>query len=204
MTPSRNLDVDISYPLPVRGFLPDETLFSACSRTHRVSCQALSRATCMALFGHPRNGSQHDFPGRVGEFVERTGGAFGISASDLITEHTVFRFYMAWCSEQATNAAINSMTGSGGIGALKMNLGLPSSRLRANHPLKFCPICLSQDKKMHGAGYWHLAHQYPGVWICLAHDCGLVESNIKATGVGRFDWHLPTLREAYHRKISST
>ena len=196
MSHMHNLDLDISHPLAVLTFLPDETLFSLCSRLHRVSCQALSRATCLMLFGHPSSGSQHDFPSRIGELVERTRGLFGASPRNLIIDRTLLRFFIAWRSVQVVDEAVALMSGSG-IGALKMTLGLPSSRLRANHPLKFCPLCLRQDKATYGVGYWHLAHQYPGIWICLTHDCGLIESTVKSTGVGRFQWHLPSIREAY-------
>ena len=83
------------------------------------------------------------------------------------------------------------------MGALKMLLGLPASRLRAHHPLKYCPDCLQQDQREHLVVYWHLEHQYPGVWTCRQHGRGLVESNLKSTGVERFFWHLPNLRDSF-------
>ena len=50
---------------------------------------------------------------------------------------------------------------------------------------------MDADLAKYGWRYWHLAHQYPGVWACAEHGTFLRESNIKATGVGRFQWHLP-------------
>lgn len=44
---------------------------------------------------------------------------------------------------------------------------------------------------MHGLAYWHLPHQFPGIWVCLRHGVPLQESLIKSSGVGRFQWHLP-------------
>jgi len=36
-----------------------------------------------------------------------------------------------------------------------------------------------------------MSHQYPGVWICPIHEFELLESTIKSSGVGRFQWCLP-------------
>lgn len=39
--------------------------------------------------------------------------------------------------------------------------------------------------------YWHLQHQFPGVWVCSLHGEWLRTSTVKSTGVERFLWHLP-------------
>src|SRR3546814_18405991 len=79
---------------------------------------------------------------------------------------------------------------AGNASTIKGLLGLPASRIRANHPLKFCFLCLESDRRQSGVAYWHLTHQLPGVWICPAHNCFLLPSTHKATGVGRFLWYL--------------
>lgn len=48
------------------------------------------------------------------------------------------------------------------------------------------------DVDRHGVAYWHRMHQFPGVWWCHIHDEPLRESAVKATGVERFFWHLPS------------
>ena len=196
MVKSHSFEVAAGFRLPITGWLPGETLFSLYARFHRLYGHMLSSATCRTLVGHAWQGSQHDLPGRIGEFVVRSEGHFGETSEQLARQHTLIGFYLPWRSVSQQQKAIQSMT-NGGIGALKMHLGLPASRLRANHPLKFCPSCFTRDRKDHGVAYWHLAHQYPGVWTCIEHGCGLLESNVKATGVGRFLWHLPTLKDAY-------
>lgn len=189
------LSVEAPYLGLSPGF-PDETLFSLCSRLHRLSGHMLSSATCRSTFGHSRQGAQHDFPGRIGEFVRRTHGLFGCTPELVIRHHTLIRFYLPWRSAIDVQNAISAMT-AGGMGNLKMHLGLPSSRLRAHHPLKFCQACMRVDREKHGIAYWHLEHQFPGVWVCIAHGCGLHESDVKTSGVDRFLWHFPNIRQAY-------
>ena len=196
MADSYTFNTADGFGLPISAWLPDETLFSLCARFHRLYGHMLSSATCRMLFGHSRQGAQHDFPGRIGEFMTRTHGVFGCSPESVIRDHTPIRFYLPWRSVVDTQNAIRAMT-AGGIGALKMHLGLPSSRLRAHHPLKLCLDCLNADREQHGLAYWHLEHQFPGVWACIKHGSGLFESNLKTSGVERFLWQFPDIRQVY-------
>ena len=171
-------------------WLPDETLFSLISRYHVLSGNRLASSTCQALFGHPRQGSQHDLPGRLGVFCERTSGALG-NPRALALQRTVLPFYLPTRSAEQTDSDIRSLAAPC-AGVLKFRLGILTSRFRANHPLKACGACMIDDVREHGAPFWHWEHQLPGVWICRLHDEVLRTSCLKATGVERFGWLLPS------------
>ncbi len=185
-----NHSLALDLTLPVNRWLVDETLYSLCCRFHYVSSNALASTSARQLFGHPRHGTQHDFASRINVFVQRTQGNFGVTAREVIQEHTITPFYLPWRTEGHASTIMQHLC-AGNAGKIKSLLGLPSSRIRANHPLKACPLCMQADKQRFGVAYWHLTHQLPGVWICRTHACGLLESDQKATGVGRFLWHLP-------------
>jgi hypothetical protein len=171
-------------------WLPDETVFSLASRYHRMSAQVRASRTCQVLFGRPRGGLAHDLPDCIDSFIERTHGALGRSAEEVIRQHTILPFYLPFRSPGDATSAFAALRGPG-IGSLKFRLGMLTSRFRAHHPLKACPRCLKQDVNETCVAYWHLAHQYPGVWFCMEHGEVLLESTMKSTGVGRFHWHLP-------------
>jgi len=175
--------------LPITSWRPDETLFSLCSRYHCIAGNALARTSALQLFGHSRNGTQHDLPARIDMFVERTHGAFGLTAEDIIRTHTLLPFYLPWRSPEETSNALRCLAGEQ-MGTVKQQLGLLASRFRAHHPLKACTACCNDDRACFGAAHWHLSHQYPGVWICGKHDCALKEAMYKSSGVGRFLWCL--------------
>ncbi|UUZ77528.1 hypothetical protein LP414_10400 [Polaromonas sp. P1(28)-13] len=63
--------------------------------------------------------------------------------------------------------------------------------LDAHARMKACEACMKDDCAAFGWAYWHVDHQYPGMWICQKHSQQLRESTFKATGVERFQWHLP-------------
>ncbi|MFG6460112.1 TnsD family Tn7-like transposition protein [Roseateles sp. DXS20W] len=174
--------------LPQR-WLPDETLFSLCSRYHAASGNKLPSTTCSQLFGHPRQGCAHDFPARLDHFLCVAGDALG-TAMSIVEKHTVLPLYLRFASAEMVDAT-RSAAAQSSSGRLKFQLGLLTSRFRANHPLKACRACMQEDTLQHITPYWHREHQLPGVWVCRRHGSWLQASDLKATGVGRFSWLLP-------------
>lgn len=181
------------------AWLPGESLFSLVSRHHYFWGHALSARTCELFFGHPRAGSQHDLPSRLSHFVARTGGCFG-DVAKVAKDQTLLAYYAAFVSADELENAIACLAGDS-VAHLKLRLGILTSRFRANHPLKACAACMVEDRADFGWAYWHVDHQYPGVWICQKHGQPLRESTLKATGVERFQWHLPS--EAHFREWSA-
>jgi hypothetical protein len=187
-----NSAADLFVKSPILEWLPGETLFSLISRHHYFSGQALSARTCVQFFGHPRAGSQHDLPSRLAHFVSRTDGCFG-DIETVAKNHTLLAYYASFISPEELENAIACMAGIS-VAHLKLRLGVLTSRFRANHPLKSCEACMTEDRSAFGWAYWHVEHQYPGAWICHRHGQQLRESMLKATGVGRFQWHLPAVK----------
>lgn len=181
--------LDLQLPNPLPSWLPGETLFSLLSRYHRLSGNRLASDTCRALFGSPRVGCQHDFPTRLGDLCERVQGVLG-DAHDLARQRTVLPFYLPLQRPHLASDAVRALV-DGSTGSLKFRLGILTSRFRANHPLKACTQCMSADRWAFGTTYWHLAHQLPGVWVCVDHQAALLECQLKSTGVQRFGWVLP-------------
>jgi hypothetical protein len=178
--------------LELPQWLPDELLFSLASRHHVFSGNALDTSTCVQLFG-TRAGASHDFACGVDHFARSTRGQLG-DAFEIIYEHTIAPFYFRLRSSLDVADACASMRADA-LGSIKYRLGLLTSRFRANHPLKACPQCMEEDLRSHFTPYWHLSHQYPGVWSCPVHGLALLESTVKSTGVGRFLWCLPNNKQ---------
>jgi len=185
-----SVEVDFFQELTPHQWLPDETLFSLCSRHHLLSGNYKSRTTCLQLFGHSHQGLAHDFPSRIAHFCKVTKDQLGTS-NEIVLSRTLLPFYLPFADRELGRTATRSMTGDS-IGGLKFRLGLLTSGFRANHPLKACRTCMSVDREQAFIAYWHLPHQLPGVLICPIHHELLQYSNQKATGVGRFMWTLPS------------
>lgn len=170
-------------------WLPDETLFSVCSRIHTLSGSHRPDSTCLSLFNHPRQGSAHDIPIRVDDFTERTNGFFGDSQS-VILERTILPFFLRMAHPELAADSI-AIARSSSLGNLKGRLGLLASRFGASHPLRACPDCMQEDREIHHVSYWHRDHQWPGTWMCLKHRTALLRGIGKVNTHGRFHWYLP-------------
>lgn len=176
---------------PLLSWLPDETLFGLVSRNHVIWGHGQDWRTSEILFGTRHGGTHHDLPNCVGAFAERTAYVLGDSEK-IARERTLLKYYGRFLSSEDEQNAVAALCGDS-VAHLKYKLGLLTSRFRANHPLKSCELCMLDDFREHGWSYWHLEHQFPGVWWCQRHDLLLRESLLKSTGVERFLWHLPDI-----------
>lgn len=178
---------------PALPWLPDETLFSLCSRHHRLWGHRLSSRSTQLMFGGHRSGTLHDIPGALNEFADRTHGRFGEPA-DIARDRTLLHFYRPFTQAAQIAQAVRVMGGSSVTG-LKFQMGILTSRFRANHPLKACPSCMHSDMAEHGWSHWRLVHQFPGVWTCPTHGSPLSVCRFKSNGVERFLWRLPEVED---------
>ena len=46
--------------------------------------------------------------------------------------------------------------------------------------LRFCPLCVREDREVYGETYWHRKHQIRNMRICTKHKCMLMESSVSA------------------------
>ena len=46
--------------------------------------------------------------------------------------------------------------------------------------LRFCPMCVKEDREVYGETYWHRKHQIRNMSICTKHKCRLKESSVLA------------------------
>jgi transposase len=170
-------------------WLPNETLFSVCSRYHLFRGNLFPSTTCLELFNSRRNGSQHDFPSNLKEFKKNVGDNLG-DVESIVRHHTILPFFGPFQKVdliQRMLLAVQEPRAS----TLKSELGLLASRCGAEHPLRACADCMLLDWAQHGVAYWHLAHQLPGVLLCPQHLVLLQECAQKRKWSGRFSWVLP-------------
>lgn len=186
-------DLFSAGPFFLQRLLPDETLYSWCARYHRLSGNRLARDTSLQLFGSPTAGFWHDMPSHLGAFEERTRQRHG-DAEHLCRRHTLLSYYIPFRPATLIQDSITAMT-SNSVRDLKFRLGLPASRVGASHPLKACPLCMTDDVAATGIAYWHLDHQFPSVWVCPKHGGKLMQCTSRTKTTNRLQWVLPDMVE---------
>lgn len=187
------------FPPWIPPWIEGETLYSLCSRYHRIAGGRRASTTCQRLFGHPRVGLSHDVPGRVGWLIERSGGTVGLP-EDLVLGRTVLGYYLCSYPIAEQRKVIEAVLSDGPRG-LKARLGWLATRLGASHPLRACDQCVLEDLEHHQIPTWRLFHQLPAVWVCARHGVHLWTTGWKSDGSHRFQWVLPDDIPAHARHV---
>lgn len=180
----------VNRQFPRLDWLPDETLFSLCSRQHLVMGNLDPATTSTAVLSLSEKFIKHDIPCGLAA-LEQTGFHYWGSAESILLHHTIFSVYVPFQNGTKIEDAITTIKGDR-IDSLKYRLGLVSGGFGAEHPLKACQYCMREDVYAHGIAYWHLTHQHPGVLICPRHQAWLMLSTKSRRWSGRFEWSLPT------------
>lgn len=152
---------------------PDELLGSF---LHRATRQlGLSSKALMPALSGTSNKSLPMLITRHDGFAQ----AFGMELEDFVQKHTLLPYAIAFMHPQAQRHTLASLlTGSDTSVSTAAQNAIKGSRW-----LRFCPACMAEDLRQYGDTYWHRMHQLPAVSMCVAHQCGLLTSdvNVRAT-----------------------
>ncbi len=107
-----------------------------------------------------------------------------MSMEDVVLKHTMFSQYARFSmgKEQILNTLINKAT----VDVHKLFPILP--REDNDRYLKYCPMCVIEDREQYGETYWHRIHQIRGVQVCTKHGCKLYPSDVSAISYNSFSF----------------
>lgn len=173
-------------------WLPDETLYSLCSREHYATGNIFHTDTCKSLFGHQHIGSSTDFPARLSHLIDFSEGKIG-AAPEIINGHSILPYFLHWRTEDFKEKILKAVLAANtrGVISTKYILGITSSSFPTRSALRACEACIKLDEERYGIPYWHLSHQYPGVWCCETHSLILKELVTTLPAVRKDIWQLP-------------
>ena len=99
-----------------------------------------------------------------------------MSIEQLIEKHTMFPYYARFLPRERRMKAFEALCNRSGI--YNNLLAIPKLKNEEVRYLKYCPLCVEDDRCAYGETYWHRSHQMMGVNFCPKHGCKLVESSI--------------------------
>ena len=96
---------------------------------------------------------------------------------ELILKHTLFPEYARFIAQTKRERLLEEcdFTGGNWINAVMR----PASF--GERFLKYCPICVREDREIYGETYWHRQHQIFGIGICVKHGVYLHDSKVLVT-----------------------
>lgn len=162
------------FPTPY----PDELFYSICSRYHQRSGNPGFIHTAQDLFGNSRASVAFDLPANISELVQRLSPGSHHTAHGFISAHTMLPLYRPFLPIERVEILTQQMTGFVSSGNRHCLAGLTASNIPMLQFLRYCPLCLRDDERVHGECYWHRSHQVAGVKLCYHHDTELLESAV--------------------------
>ena len=95
----------------------------------------------------------------------------------LILEHTMFPQYARFIPLERKKQAMYHMAYDF-CDVHHLFAVLP--RTDTDRYLKYCPVCVKEDREMYGETYWHRLHQIRNMQVCCKHKCMLESSSVTA------------------------
>lgn len=147
--------------------LPDETIQSRVARHHVLSGNRVESDTFLDLFDSAPFSLEQIVPQPLMRLADRVDDSSQASLKRLLEGNTLwplFEPFIAVASQPAT-AEIGSMVSR-----------LPRRVVGLHGEAQLCPLCVEEDIRAFGMGYWHRAHHVPGVSVCWRHGTRLLSS----------------------------
>lgn len=102
---------------------------------------------------------------------------------ELVLEHTMYPQYARFAPlEQRKDALYKLCYENSDMHHLFAVL----PRCEKEQYLKYCPICVKEDREKYAETYWHRKHQIRNMGICRKHRCKLLDSNVSVKSMSLY------------------
>lgn len=99
-----------------------------------------------------------------------------MTMEELIEKHTMFPYYGRFMKPEKRKKMFDKLVNMKTSDS--SNLGLPRGKNRLERYLRYCPVCVKEDRQKYGETYWHREHQISGLSVCPKHGCVLNYSDV--------------------------
>lgn len=153
---------------------PDETVYGLLTRIYEKSGYLSYAHAKNDFFVNPKEGIEFLFLNKLSkeliEIITRNQ-----TLDDVINNHTLYNYYGRYLGVEKRKDAYNSLCNMTGDYFRIFVLNKKSSE---ETYLRYCPMCVSEDKYIYGETYWKRTHQIPELEVCPVHGCKLLNSNV--------------------------
>ncbi len=163
---------------------PDELLYSICARYSDRMQYPSKQSVVKELFGDKRIGARIELPGHLNDLVTALPPESYYTVDRLIDNHTLLPFFSPFFPPELISLVRDEMRGSSQQLSYA-HLGLLAGHIHLFTYLRFCPLCVQEDKKQFGECYWHRLHQASGVEICPIHQVSVINSRVLKRNGGK-------------------
>lgn len=154
----------------------NETFYSACARYASQASYGSYSKIMEDLFGISTAHVRTDFPSHLQAFLQRLPSGHEFTVDRLIDHHTLLPFYRPFLPRKTSRRIRSIMIDSPRGISVDALLGIMPLRISPLEFLRYCPICIGEDRDRYGESFWHREHQVPGITACAVHAVWLETS----------------------------
>lgn len=155
---------------------PDELVYSWFCRyyihsgciSHKMALQEILYKRC--------NNPSKEFIGHLNPEMEKLIKRM-YSMDELIINHTMYSQYARFIQAEQKKKALHHMSNEFCDMHYLFTI-LP--RNDSDRYMKYCPLCVDEDRANYGEAYWRRSHQIRNTNICTKHKCKLINSSVLA------------------------
>lgn len=163
---------------------PDELVYSWFCRLYIHGGYLTYRAAFADLFQKRSCNPSKEFIGYLNAEAKNVISKV-IPINNLVLEHTMFPQYARFFPSDEKLVALR-LLGKGSTDPHHLFTILirnPSSEW-----MRYCPLCVKEDREKYGETYWHRSHQIRNVNLCPKHKCYLINSSLSIRNESSFSF----------------
>lgn len=174
---------------------PDELVYSWFCRYYVHSGCFSHKTALQELYCKKSDNPSKEFIGNLNK--EAMGQIDEIYSLDkLVLDHTMYPQYARFIPVAEKKEALYRL----GHNSCDVHYLFPVlPRNDGERYLRFCPLCVKEDRETYGEAYWHRKHQIRNMCICTRHKCRLMESSVPAKSEQSFTF-CPAENYTYERE----
>ena len=157
---------------------PDELFYSLCARYSRRMGYPDAKTLTQNVLGSRNALAVVDLPAHLENFYTALPKGYFDSVHHIIDNHTLLPFYKPFMATEQAKKIENAMLGGADT---HLGSGLMASLVSVPAWLRYCPVCVEEDRVDFGEPYWRRLHQLPGCSVCPVHNMFLENSDIKVS-----------------------
>lgn len=157
---------------------PDELLYSICARFSHHMRYPAPHSVIIDLYGRKGFIAVTDLPSHLACLASHIPQKDYYTVETLIDNHTLLPFYSPFVSDLSKLERIRQCMEGDKSTMISVLIGRLTCGVSLQEWLRFCPLCVEDDRRELGECYWHRSHQIPGVDVCIKHYVYLQNSII--------------------------
>lgn len=170
------------------GFIPelypDELVYSWIARYHVRTGHHSYQQTAKHLLNKKVNIVSKKFLNEYSdEFFDMIKN--NITIKELAIKHSMLSTYVKFLPIDKRNSIIESYENN--LRYKESSIGFKTKSNGIN--MRYCPICIKEDRDKYGETYWHREHQFIGINVCTKHKCYFIDSEVSVQSIDKSEFY---------------